>query len=375
MSAHPFISFMQRAAALAERGRWDVAPNPTVGALLVRDEKVVAEGWHAVFGGPHAEINCLADARAKGVNPSDCTLVVTLEPCNHTGKTPPCTQAILDAGIRHVVIGMADPNPAAGGGAAMLAEHGVQVEMGVGESFCRDLAADFLAWQRGFPFVILKMAATLDGRIATRTGNSRWISGKEARLEVHTLRAAIGRAGGAVLIGNNTLLADNPQLTARDVPFVRQPLAASIGSRLPSKNNLFLLKERPAETILFTTSAGAASTRAAALREQGIRVVPLGEWNAPGGKDLEQALRWLHDEAGCHYVLCEGGATLGLSLLDAGLVDELSLYFSPEILGDNEARPLFAGRTPQSMSDALRLRTMKCELVGEDCHLTLRPVR
>ena len=376
MNVHPFAPFMKQAIALAERGRWNVAPNPTVGALLVRDGQIVAGGWHAFFGGPHAEINCLADARAKGVNPADCTLVVTLEPCNHSGKTPPCTQAILEAGIKHIVIGMADPNPIAAGGAQFLASNGIQVETGIEEDACRELIADFLVWQKtGRPYVILKMAATLDGRIATRTGNSQWISNATSRAQVHALRAAVGRAGGAVLVGNNTLLYDNPQLTARDIPVTRQPLAAAIVSRLPANDNLYILKERPSETILFTTSAGAASPRAAAMRQKGIRVVAIVVWNDPDGKGLNQALCWLRSEAGCNYVLCEGGATLGRSLLDSGLVDEFSLYLSPKVLGDNEARPLFDGRSPQLMDDAIKLRTISCELVDGDCHLILRPVR
>ncbi len=376
MSAETFAPFMRRAIELAERGRWHVAPNPTVGAVLVQDGRIVAEGWHANYGEAHAEVRCLDDARSKGVDPAQCTLVVTLEPCNHTGKTPPCVQAVLQAGIRHVVAGMADPTAEAGGGAETLRAHGVRVDMGVEEDACRDLIADFLVWKTtDRPYILLKMAATLDGRIATRTGHSRWISGSAARAEVHRLRAGIGLAGGAVFVGSKTLLADNPALTARDVPLTRQPLAASIMSRLPTSDNLELLKNRPSETILFTTTAGAASPRARGLQERGVRIHGLTCWKDAGGRDLQQAMTWLRQEAGCRYVLCEGGGTLALALLQAALIDEFHLYLSPRVLGDNESQPLFSGRSPQHLEEALPLRFVQAGMLGDDCRLVLRALR
>ena len=169
-------TFMRAALELAERGRWSTAPNPTVGAVLVQDGRIVAEGWHQVCGQAHAEVNCLRDAREKGVDVSRCTLYVTLEPCNHQGKTPPCTKAILEAGIPRVVVGMPDVNAQAAGGAEYLRSMGVSVEMGVLEAECRDLVSDFVTWQTTRrPYVILKMASTLDGRIATRAGRSQRI--------------------------------------------------------------------------------------------------------------------------------------------------------------------------------------------------------
>ena len=376
MSAETFAPFMRRAIELAERGRWSVAPNPTVGSVLVQDGRIVAEGWHEKYGEAHAEVRCLDDAKRKGIDPAQCTLVVTLEPCNHTGKTPPCAQAVLQAGIRHVVVGMADPTPVAGGGAETLRAHGVRVDMGIEEEACRDLIADFLVWQTtDRPYMLLKMAATIDGRIATRTGHSRWISGTAARAEVHRLRAGIGLAGGAVFVGSKTLAADNPTLTARDVPATRQPLAVSIMSRLPSSDNLELLKNRPAETILFTTTAGAASPRARSLQQRGVRIHGLTGWRDPQGKDLQQAMTWLRQEAGCRYVLCEGGGTLALSLLQSTLIDEFHLYLSPRVLGDNESRPLFSGRSPLRLDEALPLRFVRADMLGDDCRLVLRAVR
>ena len=217
MTEQDFAPFMHEAIALAEQGRWKACPNPTVGAVLARDGRVVARGWHHEAGQDHAEVDCLKDAAARGVDPKGCTLVVTLEPCNHQGKTPPCTQAILDAGISRVVMGLADPNPQAAGGAARLRDAGVEVIGPVCEAECRDLVADFLIWQStDRPYVILKMAATLDGRIATRNGQSQWISCEASRREVQELRAGLGLSGGAVLVGGGTFRADNPRLTARE---------------------------------------------------------------------------------------------------------------------------------------------------------------
>ncbi len=372
---HPFEPFMLEAIALAERGRWKTAPNPTVGAVLVRDGAVVAQGWHTAFGKSHAEVECLADAANKGIDPATCTLVVTLEPCNHYGKTPPCTEAILAAGIRHVVIGLTDPNPQATGGAKRLSDAGIHVETGICEAECRALAADFLVWQTTKrPYVILKLAMTLDGRIATRTGDSQWITCEASRKAVHALRSHVGMAGGAVLIGGNTLYADNPLLTARDVAALRQPLAVSVTSRIPGPDSLRLLRERAEETILFTTSAGAATPKAALLREHGVRVFGLEQWKAGKGEDLVQALEHLRQQENCPYVLCEGGGKLALSLLEANVVDEFHLHIASKILGDNEARPLFSGRTLLTLNEALPMRLVNMTRCGDDAHLFFRSV-
>ena len=203
---------------------------------------------------------------------------------------------------------------------------------------------------------------------------ARWITGDTARRQVHELRANVGRAGGAILVGGNTLHTDNPLLTARlDDPVERQPLAVSISSRVPAPDSLLLFKERPTETIFFTTASGAATPRAAQLRERGVRIRGLDRWKS--GEDLVQILEYLRQEAGCPYVLCEGGGRLGLSLLEAGLVDEFHLHIAPKVLGDNDARPLFDGRTPLELDEALSLRLVRMEPCGEDGHLIFRPVR
>ena len=322
-------------------------------------------------------MNCLRDAREKGVDPSACTLYVTLEPCNHQGKTPPCTKAILEAGIPHVVVGMADVNAQASGGAEFLRAHGVEVEMGVLEKECRDLVADFIIWQTTRrPYVILKMASTLDGRIATRAGRSQRISNRASHEEVMRLRENIGRAGGAVLVGGNTFLLDNPRLTARTQSATRQPLAAIMTSRLPGADaSCHLLDERPGDCVFFSTAAQAASPSAVSLRNRGARVYGVDCASGRHTLDAEEVLISLREQEHCLYVLCEGGGRLALSLLEQGLVDEFHLHLAPSILGDADATPVFSGRTADDMEDALRMRVMRTSVLDGDIHLYFRADR
>lgn len=366
--------FMARALELAERGRGSVTPNPRVGAVLVCDGAVVAEGWHKVFGGPHAEVECLRDAEKKGVDPAGGTMYVTLEPCNHFGKTPPCSRTLLDAGVSRVVIGCLDPNPVAGGGAELLRQGGVAVDVGVLEQECRDAIADFEVWKTGGrPFVTVKLAMTLDGRIATRTGDSNWVSGEASRAHVHFLRAA----SQAVLIGGGTLTADNPRLTHRDVagPLAAnpQPLAVVITRRLPAPDaSLFLVANRPKELVFFTNAAQAVSRAAVGLAARGVRVWDLPE-RPDGSLDLLPGLARLRQEANVYTVLCEGGGGLAGSLLVQGLADELALFYAPKILGDAAGRPAFRGRKVPHMADAAACRLLSTRRCGEDLLVMARP--
>lgn len=373
-TADDYKPFMAEAIRLAERGRFQVCPNPTVGALLLDEAgQIVASGWHQSFGGPHAEIECLQDAASKNVSTAGKTMVVTLEPCNHQGKTPPCTDALLNAGIGRLVYGATDPNAQATGGLQKLAQAGVEVIGPVLKRQCEDLIADFRIWQtRNRPYVFLKLATTLDGRIATRTGHSQWISGELSRQSVHALRYGIGLANGAVLIGGGTFRADNPELTARTEQAGKQPLACVVTSRLPKSDADFqLLRNRPGDTIFFASPAAAASTTAESLRKLGCAIIAIGP-GSHGGPDFATMLQYLW-ERNCYYVLCEGGGKLALSLLEAELTDEFHLYLAPMILGDNEARPLFDGRAPLSLEEALRMRICALGKSGEDAHLVLRP--
>ncbi len=370
-------AFMARALELAERGRGATTPNPRVGAVLVKDGTVVAEGWHRVFGGPHAEVECLRDAEEKGVSPAGGTMYVTLEPCNHFGKTPPCSRTILDAGISRVVIGCLDPNPEAGGGADLLRQGGVVVDVGVLETECRDAIADFVVWKTlGRPHVTVKLAMTLDGRIATRTGDSGWVSGEASRARVHAMRACVQ----AVLVGGGTLRADNPRLTHRDAGDALaanpQPLAVVATRVLPAPDApLAVLRERPGQLVFLTDAAGAASKAARRLTEMGVRVWGLPERERDGGFDLLPGLARLRAEANVYTVLCEGGGALACSLLSQGLLDELVVFYAPKILGDTAAVSGFSGRSVPAMAGAANFRFCAAVPVGQDLMVTARPVQ
>ena len=368
---------MARAVDLALKGRGSTAPNPCVGAVLVHHGVVAAEGFHTACGKPHAEPEAIADARQRNVNPGDCVLYVTLEPCNHQGKTPPCTRAILNAGIRKVVVGCLDPNPdVAGGGAKFLRDHGVEVRTGVLEERCRDLIDDFLVWktkQRTYNF--LKMASTLDGRIAARHGRPEPVSSPESFKRVHEMRAL----AHAVVVGGGTLRADNPSLTCRMEgrdPDAPQPWAVVATTRLPEADApLTLLTERADRTVFWTGEDAAASPEAEALRALGCRVWGLPLADAAGARlDLSQGFQRLQSELGCWYALCEGGGTMAGSLLDAGLADEFTLFMAPRVLGDEHGRPLCAGRNADSMAEALDLRLTACGASGPDLMLTFKPL-
>ncbi len=366
---------MLRAVELAKQGQGRTAPNPCVGAVLVRDGEIIGRGWHAVRGGPHAEVAALSDARQAGFDPRGSSLYVTLEPCNHYGATPPCTRAILDAGIERVYVGTADPNPRAeGGGAEFLRQSGIQVEMGIEEQTCRDLIHDFICWHLlERPYVRLKLAATLDGRIATRSGDSAWVSCSEARQEVHRLR----EGSQAVLVGGNTLYEDNPRLTPRrcggDGETGSDTLAVVATSRLPdAEDDLYLIRHRPEETIIWTTPAQAEGSAAERLRSLGVRVWPLLK-HPEGGFDLASGLRRLYREQPCYYLLCEGGGYLGLSLCRQGLADEIVYFLAPRILGDEAGRSAFAGRSVETMREALDYRIAEHRPIGRDLMIRLLP--
>jgi diaminohydroxyphosphoribosylaminopyrimidine deaminase/5-amino-6-(5-phosphoribosylamino)uracil reductase len=358
--------FMGRAMELAERGRGLTAPNPCVGAVLVREGRVVAEGWHTAWGKAHAEVEALRDAAAKGVDPRACTLYVTLEPCNHQGKTPPCTRAILEAGVPEVVVGCADPNATvAGGGAEFLRGRGVTVRTGVREEECRDLIADFLVWQTTQrPYSILKLATTLDGRIASRDGRAAWITGEASRREVHRLRAWCG----AVIIGGGTYRADDPTLTCR--------LAVAVTRALPDPEaRTNLLAARPGQTIFWTTETESGTERAARLADLGVAVWGLQPCGGDPhrGLDLAEGFRRLRGERGCHHALAEGGGRLAGALQLQGLVDELRLFQAMKVLGDEEGRPAFAGRGAAALAECGPCRLGAQGSFGTALFLRLRP--
>ncbi|HET9595850.1 MAG TPA: bifunctional diaminohydroxyphosphoribosylaminopyrimidine deaminase/5-amino-6-(5-phosphoribosylamino)uracil reductase RibD [Anaeromyxobacteraceae bacterium] len=350
--------FMRLALAEAEKGRGRTSPNPAVGAVLVKDGRVVARGHHARAGAPHAEVVALAaaGARARGAD-----LYTTLEPCNHWGKTPPCSVAIVQAGVRRVFVGSRDPNPVVDGrGIARLRRAGVPVTTDVLRGACDALNE---AWFRfittGRPFVTLKVAATLDGRIATRSGDSRWVTGQAARAEVHRMRDA----ADAVLVGAGTARADDPLLTAR-LPGGggRDPVRVVLdsGLRLPRTLKLFHPRS-PAPTLVATTSA---RTPRFGPGVETLRCAGRG-----GRVDLADLLGKLA-ERGVTDLLVEGGAEVHRSFLDAGLVDRVTVFVAPKILGGG--LPWVEGPGPRMMAEALALEEVEVRRVGDDVLVTGR---
>ena len=362
---------MSRAIQLAMQGKGTTAPNPCVGAVVVRDGEILASGWHTRCGKPHAEIEAIADAHARGVDLSACTLFVTLEPCNHTGKTPPCTRAILKAGIPRVVIGTMDPNPhVEGGGADFLRSRGVTVETSVMEAECTDLIADFILWQQtSRPYSYLKLATTLDGKIATRTGHSAWVSGETSRARVHDLRSRVG----AVIVGGETFRQDDPSLTCRTPGFhSAQPMAVIVTTRLPENPEKFqLLRTRPEQAIFWTSQQAADSSGGKRLTAHGCHVLPLPSTDT--GLLLARGFEHLRRSFACHYTLCEGGGKLAMSLVDQELADEIHLFQAMKILGDDKGKAAFSGRTIASMKEAVSLRRGEATPCGEDLFLRLWP--
>jgi len=377
---------MARALELAARGRGTVAPNPLVGAVVVRDGRVVGEGWHRVAGGPHAEVAALADA---GPPAAGSTVFVTLEPCAHTGRTGPCTTALLAAGVARVVVAVADPNPVAAGGAEVLRAAGVPVEVGLlGDEAARQNRAFLFAVTRGRPLVVLKAAVSLDGRIAAADGTSRWITGPQARARAHELRAD----AGAVLVGAGTAVADDPRLTVRLPGWaVRQPLRVVLDGRARLPLTAAVLDgEAP---TLVVVGADADPARVAALHAAGADVAPAplaappatprpAAPTAPGAPtppaapavaplDPAAVLGLLHDR-GVRSVLVEGGAGVAGAFVRAGLVDELVVFVAPLLLGAR-GHPLLAGDGIATLADGPRFRTVAVDRAGDDTALTLVP--
>ena len=364
LTPHPEMTdhdYMCRALELAERGRGRVEPNPLVGAVVVREDRVIGEGWHEKFGQAHAEVNALRQA---GESARGSTLYVTLEPCCHFGKTPPCTEAVIGAGVRRVVASMLDPFPqVAGQGVSRLREAGIDVEVGVGEVgdlAARRLNAPYLKRLRtGRPWVHAKWAMTLDGKIATRTGQSKWITGEPARARVHELRGRMD----AIIIGRGTLVADDPLLTARPPgprTAVRVVLTATANEMPISSQLLQTVAAAPVLVVTTDTSLNHLS----AWRDRGAEVIGLSA--GPDGKlDVKSVLTEL-GRRGMSNVLVEGGAaTLG-SFWDAGEIDEIHAFIAPKIIGGSEAPSPVGGRGVAELSQAWTTAKWHFELQGDD---------
>ena len=344
---------MRRALALAEHGLGFVEPNPMVGAVVLDvNGQIVGEGWHERFGAAHAEVNAFAMAgeRARGG-----TLVVTLEPCCHHGKTPPCTEAVLRSGVRRVVVAMADPFPkVAGSGLAILRTAGIEVEVGLLEDEAKRLNAPYLKLlATGRPWVHLKWAMSLDGKIATRTGDSKWISGEESRAVVHELRGRMD----AILVGAGTLWADDPLLTTRP-PGPRMPtrIVVTRTGELPAQRRLLgTIAEAP--VMVFTSKAG--ESRLTNWRASGAEILV--------GETIDDLLIELGRRRNTN-ILVEGGSQLLSSFLDAKLSDEIHAFIAPKIIGGAGPGPV-AGMGIERIADALALHDSEVRTVGSDVYI------
>lgn len=355
---------MARALQLARRGLGQVSPNPMVGAVLVKGGRIIAQGWHRRFGGPHAEVEALRDATRKGVSPRGADLYVTLEPCGHQGKTPPCAAALVAARIRRVVFAVRDPNPLTRGvGLRYLRRHDVEVSEGLLQPECKALNAPFFHWiQTGMPWVILKWAMTLDGRTATHTGESRWITGEKARAHAHALRRRVD----GIMVGTETVLIDDPLLTARPARG-RNPWRVVLDRRARLPLSLRLLAPESSLTggggRLYVTTLRAKPPRLRELQARGLRVLVVPE--VKERLDLRDVLAHL-GKLGISQLLVEGGARLHGDLLDAGLAHEVVAFVAPRLLGHREARTVADGSRVTQLEETPWLEGQSLRRLGAD---------
>ena len=349
--------FMVRALTLAQKGAGRVSPNPMVGAVLVKDGRIISEGYHKKYGGPHAERECLLNCTQ---DMDGAVLYVTLEPCCHYGKTPPCTQVIIDKGIRKVVVGAMDPNPlVAGKGIKALRDHGIRVVTGVLEDECREQNRIFFHYiTTGRPFVVLKYAMTMDGRIATRTGKSRWITGEAARRQVHADRNLFS----AIMAGRGTVAADDPMLTCR-IPQGRNPRRILCDSGLNISPEAKVIKTADKIPTLIATCC-ADTSRYRAYEAMGCKILFIPP-SDNGCVDLKALMDQL-GTMGIDSILLEGGPTLAWAALNAGIVSRVQAYIAPKIFGGTAA-PGAVGGTGVALPDgAFLLKPVKMCRLGDD---------
>jgi diaminohydroxyphosphoribosylaminopyrimidine deaminase/5-amino-6-(5-phosphoribosylamino)uracil reductase len=362
--SHEF--FMARALQLAERGLFTTDPNPRVGCVIVKAGTIIAEGWHQKAGEAHAEVHALSTLTSQQAHGSDC--YITLEPCSHTGRTPPCVNSLIEAGIKRAFIAMTDPNPlVAGQGVKRLKEAGIEVTVGILEQQSEALNRGFCQRMRaGRPYIRSKIAMSIDGRTAMSSGESKWITGSAARRDVQKLRAQ----SSAILTGIGTILADDPELTVRIDPQdnfypddldVRQALRVIVDSQLQISNKARVFNNSTPKLIV------TASEKASDLDAEIVRIV-----DSDGEIDLNQMMKVLAERE-VNNVLVEAGSKLNGSLLSAGLIDELILYMAPKIMGDS-AKGLFHLPDLQIMSENIELTITDIRAVGSDWRITAKPI-
>ena len=371
----PDEQFMDQALRLAKRAYGQTSPNPMVGAVLVQDGEVIGRGWHHRAGAPHAEIEALADAARRQRSVSGATVYVTLEPCCTHGRTPPCTEALIRAGVRRVVVAAVDPNPRhAGQGLVRLREAGITVDSGVLEAESNRLNEAFNHWiVHRIPWVTAKSAMTLDGKIATASGQSKWITGPKSRAHAQHLRLGVD----AVLVGVETVLADDPSLTVRTQPGFRRPawhpvkLRIILDTRARTPLESRLVSDDGRASTLIVVSELADPARIAALQAR-VTVIRAPE------RDGRIDLAWLMPELGrmgVLHLLVEGGGTVLASFFEAGLVHRIAFFYAPRILGGEESRRSVAGQGFRSLAEAPSLTDVESRRFGEDLFITARVVR
>ena len=349
--------YMRMALELARKGKGWTTPNPLVGAVILKGGRVIGQGYHQKYGQPHAEVNAIASAKE---DVTGATLYVTLEPCSHFGKTPPCSDLLIDKNIKRVVVGTLDPNPlVAGKGIERLRSTGIEVVTGVLEEETQKLNEIFIKYiVTKKPFVIMKNAISLDGKIATVTGESQWISGESSRKQVHSLRHELA----GIMVGIETIIKDDPQLTSRTLNS-RNPIRIVVDSqlRIPSTSKVLTQQDR-AKTIVATTKR-ANKEKVETLKRMGIEVIVTKEKD--GRVDLQELMRLLGDR-GIDSILLEGGATLNFSALEEGIVDKIQSYIAPKIIGGKEAKTAVEGAGVHSLNNAFQIKRMTAVMVGED---------
>ena len=348
--------WMRLALSLAKKGEGKVSPNPMVGAVLVKNGKLIAKGYHRYFGGPHAEVEAIQRAKDKA---RGCTLYVTLEPCSHYGKTPPCTQAIIRAGVRRVIIATLDPNPVnSGRGVQELKKAGIETELGVCEEEATKVNEAFFKFmKKKIPFVVVKVASSLDGKIATSKGESKWITGQKAREFAHRLRDKMD----AILVGINTVISDDPSLLAPSKDSLARVI---LDSKLRIPLNSKILKDQDkADTFIFTTSK-ADRQKLCELKSRGIKVAIVKE-DQDGRVDLEEVLKKLASLE-IMILLVEGGGKVIGSFFDKGLVDKLFLFLAPRIIGGRNSLTWVEGRGVDLLSQTPHIEVSSLRKIGQD---------
>ena len=351
--------YMRKALLLAKKAKGFTSPNPCVGAIVVRNNKIVGQGYHKAAGLPHAEVEALNDA---GLKAHKATIYVTLEPCNHFGKTPPCTHKIIQSGIKKVVIGCKDPNPdVSGNGIQYLKDNNIEVVCGVLEPQAKLLIEDFTWYIKNkTPFVILKCASTLDGRIATSTGDSKWITNEKSRRYVHRLRHEVD----AILIGSGTLHADDPSLTSRVKSFkTKDPVRVILDTNLSIKKNARVLTQNSSAHTIVVTRADVSCKKADLIKAMGAKLiqVPLKEEKL----DLNKLMVKLGSMS-VSSLLIEGGSAVAGSALRAKIVNKSMFFLAPKFLGSSDGIPVFNGKGPELIKDAFELKKMSISQFDDD---------